>query len=80
MSGDTAAPWGEGSTVRAMGWPMSHSSTLMMNQTATFAPSGSVSLGRSKMGENSARGLGMAMASGECVLTCRGATDYSPRR
>ena len=42
-----------------MGWSMSHSSTLMMNQTATLAPSGRVSFGRSKMGESSARGLGM---------------------
>ena len=65
MSGETAAPWGEGRTVRAMGWLMSHSSTLMMNQTATFAPSGRVSLGRSKMEENSARGLGMGRASGD---------------
>ena len=78
MSGETAAPWGEGSTVRAMGWPMSHSSTFMMNHTATFAPSGKISRGRSKMGENSARGLGMGMGlRGLRNRHCEGRSDVA---
>ena len=64
MSGDTAAPWGEGNTVRAIGWPMSHSSTLMMNQMATLAPSGNFRVGRRKISENSVRGLGIGQSSG----------------
>ena len=65
-------PWGVGSTVRAMGSLMSHSSTLMTGQTATRALPGSFSGGRWKMGENSARGLAMiaSCVSAQAARAC----------
>ena len=71
MSGIVVTPWGVGSTVRAIGSLMSHSSTLITGHTATRALLGSFSGGRWKMGENSARGLAMT-ASCVCAQAARG--------
>jgi hypothetical protein len=51
MSGIGEPPAGGVSTVRGMALLMSHSSTLTMTQTASRAPPGSVSFGRSAIGE-----------------------------
>ncbi len=51
MSGMGDPPAGGVSTVRGMVWSMSHSSTLTITQTAMRAPPGSLSGGRSLIGE-----------------------------
>ena len=51
MSGIGAPPAGGVSTVRGIGWSMSHSSTLTMVQTIMRAPPGSLSAARWVMGE-----------------------------
>ena len=51
MSGIGEPPAGGVSTVRGIGWRMSHSSTLTMTHTARRAPLGKTSRGRSVMAE-----------------------------
>src|SRR5690348_12505979 len=58
MSGIGEPPAGGVSTVRGIGWWMSHSSTLTIVQTARRAPPGSLSGGRSEIGEYWIRSVG----------------------
>ena len=58
MSGIGMPPAGGVSTVRGIGCVGSHSSTLTINQTASRAPSGSMSLGRLLITEKSRRSDG----------------------
>src|SRR6185295_10382292 len=57
-SGCSGCPYGGGSTVRGMLRSIDHSSTLTMVHTATRAPPGSLSGGRSTMAEYGTRSLG----------------------
>src|SRR3954462_15258176 len=57
-SGSSGCPYGGGSTVRGIARSIDHSSTLTMVHTATRAPPGSLSGGRSTMAEYGTRSFG----------------------
>src|SRR3954470_19078047 len=57
-SGSSGCPKGGGSTVRGMARSIDHSSTFTIVHTATRAPPGSLSGGRSTMAEYGTRSLG----------------------
>jgi hypothetical protein len=66
MSGIGEPPAGGVSTVRGMASRGFHSSMFTMTQTASLAPSGNASRGRSGMGEYAIRSVGSTIFSSEC--------------
>src|SRR3989304_1609715 len=63
-SGRSGTPVGAGSTCRAIGPAMSHTSRLTIVQTTTRAPPGSWSGGRSTIAEYSTRSRGIIATAG----------------
>src|SRR3954469_2090513 len=78
-SGWSGCPKGGGSTVRGIGRAMDHSSTFTMVQTATRAPPGSLSGGRSTIAEYGTRSAGVRGLLFDLAVI-GGTVSFVPRR